>query len=251
MVELRAQEAGNTVESLGGPSTSEMMKVTEISDDALLTRMMAGDEGAFVLLVPAEVPGDLPLRAAYEAATGASPRMLTQEAFMALIRDASSGSIPSRARSARFLFGIARNHLRKRWEQDRRLVMWGEDEPDTAEMVMDGGRHGEGGNGNGSRFPSSGPRFTPRSASAEPPGEFGDLSTADAASRVRQAVAMLPGKYREAVVLCDLEEMSYEEAAAALGCPIGTVRSRLHRARAILLEKLREAPARRPQPVRK
>jgi len=63
-------------------------------------------------------------------------------------------------------------------------------------------------------------------------------------------VATLPERYREAVVLCDLEEMSYEEAAAALGCPIGTVRSRLHRARAILLEKLREAPARRTQAVR-
>ena len=69
-------------------------------------------------------------------------------------------------------------------------------------------------------------------------------------SRLRQAVATLPGKYREAVVLCDLEEMSYEEAALALGCPIGTVRSRLHRARAILLEKLRGAPVRRAQAVR-
>jgi RNA polymerase sigma-70 factor (ECF subfamily) len=57
---------------------------------------------------------------------------------------------------------------------------------------------------------------------------------------VRQAIATLPENYREVLVLCELEEMNYEDAAAALDCPIGTVRSRLHRARALLLEKLRE-----------
>jgi RNA polymerase sigma-70 factor, ECF subfamily len=40
------------------------------------------------------------------------------------------------------------------------------------------------------------------------------------------------------VVLCELEEMSYEEAAQMAGCPIGTIRSRLHRGRALLLAKL-------------
>ena len=57
---------------------------------------------------------------------------------------------------------------------------------------------------------------------------------------MRQAVATLPENYREVVVLCELEELSYEEAASALKCPVGTVRSRLHRARAMLVEKLRE-----------
>jgi len=41
------------------------------------------------------------------------------------------------------------------------------------------------------------------------------------------------------VVLCDLHEMSYQEAANVIGCAVGTVRSRLHRARALLVEKLR------------
>jgi RNA polymerase sigma-70 factor (ECF subfamily) len=41
-------------------------------------------------------------------------------------------------------------------------------------------------------------------------------------------------------VLCDLEEVDYADAAIALSCPIGTVRSRLHRARALLLEKLKQ-----------
>jgi RNA polymerase sigma-70 factor (ECF subfamily) len=55
---------------------------------------------------------------------------------------------------------------------------------------------------------------------------------------VRQAVLSLPERYREVVVLCDLQELPYEDAAAALECAVGTVRSRLHRARALLLQKL-------------
>ncbi len=40
------------------------------------------------------------------------------------------------------------------------------------------------------------------------------------------------------MVLCELQELSYEEAAAVIGCPVGTIRSRLHRGRAMLLAKL-------------
>jgi RNA polymerase sigma-70 factor (ECF subfamily) len=49
----------------------------------------------------------------------------------------------------------------------------------------------------------------------------------------------LPANYREVVVLCDLENMDYAQAAQHLGCAVGTVRSRLHRARTILGAKLR------------
>jgi RNA polymerase sigma-70 factor (ECF subfamily) len=52
-------------------------------------------------------------------------------------------------------------------------------------------------------------------------------------------VLALPPNFREVVVLCDLHEMSYVDAAAALGCALGTVRSRLHRARGMLLDKLK------------
>jgi len=55
---------------------------------------------------------------------------------------------------------------------------------------------------------------------------------------VRAAVLELPADFREAVALCLLEEMSYEEAAESLQCPVGTIRSRLHRGRALLLAKL-------------
>lgn len=55
---------------------------------------------------------------------------------------------------------------------------------------------------------------------------------------LRQAIAALPKRYREVVVLCDLESRSYEEAAAIAEVAVGTVRSRLHRARALLARKL-------------
>jgi len=67
---------------------------------------------------------------------------------------------------------------------------------------------------------------------------LGDLTRAESIEALREAVFTLPVKYREAVVLCDLQEMSYADAASALGCAVGTVRSRLHRGRALLAVKL-------------
>jgi RNA polymerase sigma-70 factor (ECF subfamily) len=242
MLELRSRCAGMHVESRGRAhdlmGEPEMTKVTEIGDDALLARMLAGDEEAFVLLYRRRHP------AVYRYALHMSGNRgiaedVTQEVFMALIRDAKRFD-PAQGGLAGFLIGIARNHLRKRWAQDRRLATWGDDEPEMMEIA--GQSPYEPGSGLGSPF-------TPRGMAAEPAGGFGDLSTSEAANRLRRAVATLPEKYREAVVLCDLEEMSYEEAAAALKCPIGTVRSRLHRARAMLLEKLSETPVRRTQAV--
>jgi RNA polymerase sigma-70 factor (ECF subfamily) len=58
------------------------------------------------------------------------------------------------------------------------------------------------------------------------------------AELLRLAIAALPERYREVVILCDLECRSYEEAAAIAECAVGTVRSRLHRARALLARKL-------------
>lgn len=57
-------------------------------------------------------------------------------------------------------------------------------------------------------------------------------------SDVQQALDKLPPKYRAAVVLCDIEGLSYEEVAATLGVKLGTVQSRIHRGRAALREHL-------------
>jgi RNA polymerase sigma-70 factor (ECF subfamily) len=64
---------------------------------------------------------------------------------------------------------------------------------------------------------------------------------------IQQALDALPADFRAAVVLCDLEELSYEEIAATLGIKVGTVRSRIHRGRVILREALaHRAPGVRP-----
>lgn len=58
--------------------------------------------------------------------------------------------------------------------------------------------------------------------------------------RLHAAITRLPLEYREALVLAELQELSYAETAAVLGCPVGTVRSRLHRGRALLAAMLDE-----------
>ena len=58
---------------------------------------------------------------------------------------------------------------------------------------------------------------------------------------IDEEIARLPGRYRSAVVLCYLEGLTQEQAARRLRCPVGTIQSRLHRAR----ERLRPALARR------
>jgi len=59
--------------------------------------------------------------------------------------------------------------------------------------------------------------------------------------RIRTAIASLPDHYRQVIVLCDLCELSYAEAACRLACAVGTVRSRLNRARALLVQKLKQS----------
>jgi predicted DNA-binding protein (UPF0251 family) len=75
-------------------------------------------------------------------------------------------------------------------------------------------------------------------ASADP---LAELTSAESVEALRRAVLSLPLRYREAIVLCDLQEMSYTDAAAALDCPVGTVRSRLNRGRALLTAKMLDA----------
>jgi RNA polymerase sigma-70 factor (ECF subfamily) len=61
---------------------------------------------------------------------------------------------------------------------------------------------------------------------------------AETGRRVRTALSALPGDYRKAVVLADVQGYSYEEIAQHVGCPVGTIRSRLHRGRQLLRQHL-------------
>ena len=124
-----------------------------------------------------------------------------QETFLALIRD-SGGFDPRRGSLASYIFGIARNRVRKYVALDREFSEPDQDTPGETDLLA-------------------------------------NLTRRETIDLVRQAVLNLPGVYREAVVLCELQELSYEDASEILGCPIGTVRSRLHRGRAMLLAKLK------------
>ena len=74
-----------------------------------------------------------------------------------------------------------------------------------------------------------------------------DLDDAGLDHDVAAALASLPPEFRAAVVLCDIEGLTYEEIAATLGIKLGTVRSRIHRGRVQLREALAHlAPGRRP-----
>jgi RNA polymerase sigma-70 factor (ECF subfamily) len=70
-------------------------------------------------------------------------------------------------------------------------------------------------------------QFAPRAALPEPTG-----------TEVERALGALPEPFKSALTFVDVEELSYEEAASALGCPVGTLRSRLSRGRKALAEKL-------------
>ena len=172
--------------------------------------MQAGDENAFTALYRRRQGGIY--RFVLEI-SGSAPLAedVTQEVFMALIRD-SRGYEPSRGSLAAYLLGMARHHALRFLKRDQTYV--------PIPQAGDGSRDGRD--------------LAP--ASDEDPHSA--MSRRETIHSVRQAILSLPGHYREAVVLCDLNEMSYEDTAAVLGCSLGTVRSRLHRGRALLMQKL-------------
>jgi RNA polymerase sigma-70 factor, ECF subfamily len=206
-----------------------------MGDGLLLGRMIAGDEEAFTLLYRRRHPAIYRF-ALHMSGNVALAEDVTQEVFMTLIRDAKRFD-PARGTLGGFLFGIARNHLRRRWEQERHSLPLPDDADELDSLLSASARVGRNGHSNGNGNGNGrGPFLLSRD-------EFTSLETV---GRVRQAISTLPENYREVVILCELEEMSYEDAASALDCPVGTVRSRLHRARALLVEKLHDS-----QPVRR
>src|SRR5579862_7591414 len=130
-----------------------MTPTTDLADALLLRRMAAGDEDAFAEVYRQKHPAIYRF-ALHMTGNASVAEDVTQEVFMALIRDPKRFD-PARGTLGGFLFGIARNHLRKRWEQDRRLVSFAGDADDFGETV--GGAassvvalsKGTNGNGNG------------------------------------------------------------------------------------------------------
>jgi RNA polymerase sigma-70 factor, ECF subfamily len=183
---------------------------TEPADFDLLQRLRAGDEAAFALLYQ-RWQGRLFRFAMRMCGSQALAEDVTHEVFMALM-NGGNGFDPTLGPLAPYLYGIARNQVRRGLERERAHAA----EPEAPE---------------------------PRAPAGDDPQSA--LAAKEDVRALRRALLTLPEHYREAVALCDLEQLSYEEAAEALGCAVGTIRSRLHRGREILGERLRaqRAPA--------
>ena len=198
-----------------------MRAAPEQTDESLLQSARAGDESAFAALYRRRQAG-LYRFALQMSGSESVAEDATQEVFMSLLAaahgfDAAKGSLSS------YLYGAARNQVLRRLEKERSYVALADENDEGGAAAADHSL-----------------------AAREDP--LAELARGETVEAVRQAVLALPVHYREVVVLCELQEMSYAEAACALGCAVGTVRSRLHRARALLVERLksldgREEPA--------
>ncbi|MCX6622971.1 MAG: RNA polymerase sigma factor [Acidobacteria bacterium] len=179
-----------------------MMAESE-SDETLLGQALAGGEEAFTILYRRRQASVY--RFAYQmSGSAALAEEATQETFLALL-DRGAGFRAGRGSLLPFLFGIARNQV-------LRLLR------------------------------SEGAAPVAESAAVDLAGAddtHGEFERRQLAGAVRRALLGLPESYREVLVLCDLQELSYNDAAGVLGCPVGTVRSRLARGREMLAERLR------------
>jgi RNA polymerase sigma-70 factor (ECF subfamily) len=184
------------------------------SDEQLIAAVAAGDREAFGALYRRRRP-DVYRFALHMTGTPATAEDVVQDVFLLVIQEATRYSA-ARAPVVPWLLGIARNLARRRLSDRRHEPLPG---------------------------PGDGPAIT-----ADPADGLARMRQVDA---LRQALGTLPIPYREAVVMCDLQELSYQDAASVAGCAIGTVRSRLHRGRQMLAAKMRgERHAARPWPAR-
>ncbi len=187
-----------------------MRRFADSTDEDLLQLMITGNEDAFTA-VYRRWQGNVYRFALQMTGSRTQAEEVIQDTFMVLIQgaerfDATRGSFSS------YLYGIARNCVRRVVCRDRSFLPTSATEQETATVIT---------------------QFAPEEADP-----MDELTRSETIKTVRQAVSALPVHYREVVVLCDLHEMSYTKAASVLGCSIGTVRSRLHRGRSFLIQKL-------------
>jgi len=186
------------------------------SEFKLLEQSMQGNEDAFLLLY-GRLKEPLFRYAFYMTMSKAAAEEVTQKAFLVLLKNGHRFR-PAKGDLIGFAFGITRN-LIQRFKKRERLY-----EELPGDEALD-------------RLSSGPPEMTdmPRQAIRKQ-----DVET------IRNAIRSLPDHYRQVVVLCDLCELTYSEVASRLQCPVGTVRSRLNRAHALLARKLRQT--KKPQP---
>ena len=187
-----------------------MLESPSHSDDDLLRLIARGHEAAFVEFYRKH-QGSVYRFALHMSGKKEIAEEVTQEVFLTVMSvakqyDSKRGSVVS------YLYGITRNFVLRCLERERPYVAALEDVENEQAAAL-----------------------------ADEHDLLSELARTERIESLRKAVLALPPAYREVVVLCDLNEMDYAQAAGALGCAIGTIRSRLHRARALLMEKMRAA----------
>jgi len=180
------------------------------SDAELLKAALAGEEDAFVFLYE-KLKGGIFRYAFYMTNSISAAEEVTQEVFVALLKEKNHYR-EERGDLGAFAFGIARNQVRRL--RRREYIYHPLPDDDAIHQLA-------------------------ASLVTEPEAVQRNLIQNEALERVRTTIRSLPDRYAQVIVLCDLCELSYAEAATRLDCAVGTVRSRLNRAHALLAKKLK------------
>ena len=180
------------------------------SDDQELLRQLAKGKQAAFNACYERYQGPIYRVAWHMSGSQSNAEEVTQEVFLRLI-DNPRKYDPAKGSLAGYLFGIARNVLRRQMGT-RWLDVPLEDElagGDDLELAIE-------------------------------TDVLSELDRREKLELLQKSIVALPTPYREALILCDLEEVSYPQAAAILNCSPGTIASRLHRARAMLKSRLKK-----------
>lgn len=180
---------------------------SEPTDEELLARIAAGD-GEALAIVFRRHQGTVYRFSRQMLGSREAAEDVTQDVFVALAKSPGRFN-PATSSLSTYLYGIARNLVRQRYKKSRtRIEVNIDDIAGALEAAF---------------------------ATSDDPTEA--MSRAQATRQLRHAILRLPLHYREVIVLCELNGLSYEQTAAVAGCPIGTVRSRLSRARQMLIDR--------------
>jgi RNA polymerase sigma-70 factor (ECF subfamily) len=175
-------------------------------DSDCMTRLAAGDSRAVRELYQRHGRALLRFSSAMCRSRQAAEDMV-HDTFVALMREKILFD-PAQGTVFGYLCGVLRHRVSRHFRQQRRWV--------ALDMDDD----------------------TSQSHATDAIGPADEIARSETTAAFRRAMLELPLPHREVISLCDLEELPYATVAGILDCPVGTVRSRLHRARALLTIRL-------------
>jgi RNA polymerase sigma-70 factor, ECF subfamily len=179
--------------------------VESLTDEALAARARNGCSSSFSTIYQRH-QGKVYRFALQMSANSTVAEEVTQEVFLSFLSDAQNFDA-SKGSLLPYLMGVARNQTYRLLRRERPFLSFDSEGDDP-----------------GPELPAPG-------------NVLSEMTQRESLDALHKAIGSLPPAYREVLILCDLEELNYAQAAQALECAIGTVRSRLHRARSLLMTK--------------